>query len=169
MSPFTYSIYNHIAQEQVQGMMDIWTNETTVAEILAELQDGCKAYPTMKQEVCDKLAEAFVQIPPALYEGMEDLAWPVPVAICATTRECYVNCCAEEDPPEQVHLSVASSDSSIMGVAWTSLNQKASVVEYGLSSDSLTSSQSGDLVAFTKDTKYSYFNFTSSWYAYDFT
>lgn len=144
-------------------MMDIWTNETTVAEILAELQNDCKAYPTMQQEVCDKLAEVFVQIPPSLYEGMADLAWPIPLAVCATTRDCYVNCCAAEDPPEQVHLSVASSDRSVMGVAWTSLNQQASVVEYGLSANSLSNSETGDLVAFTKDTKYSYFNFTSSW------
>lgn len=112
-------------------MVNIWTNETTVAEILVELQDGCKSYPLVKRQVCDKLAEVFVQIPPSLYDGMYDLAWPIPEAICATTGECSVNCCAPNDPAEQVHLSVASKDHTVMGVSWTTLNQRDSIVEYG--------------------------------------
>jgi hypothetical protein len=143
-------------------MMDIWTNETTVAEILAELQAGCQSYPDVQQDLCNKMAEIFVQIPPGLYEGMEELAWPIPIAICANVARCSVNCCAAEDPPEQVHLSV-SNDHTIMGVSWTSLNQAASFVEYGLSPKALTFSNIGEYRQFTEDTKYSYWNFTSSW------
>lgn len=150
-------------QEEVQTMVETWTNETTVAEILAEMQQGCKSYPTVKQELCSKLAEIFVQIPPGLFEGMKDLAWPIPLASCALVAKCNVNCCAPNDPPEQVHLSVASNDHSIMGVSWTSLNQTASIVQYGLSPKLLTTSVSGQVSHFTSDTKYTYWNYTSSW------
>eukprot|EP01032_Pedospumella_encystans_P002828 gene2828-3322_t len=88
-------------ESQVAQLQATWSNETTVAEILAELQNNCKAYPFMKQQVCDKLAEVFVQIPPALFEGMADLAWPIPEGLCATIRQCNVNCCAPDTPPEQ--------------------------------------------------------------------
>jgi hypothetical protein len=76
-----------------------------------------------------------VQIPPALFEGMESLAWPLPVAPCALVAQCHVNCCAPNDPPEQVHLSVAGRDPTIMGVAWTSLDQQRSVVQVCLRTD----------------------------------
>jgi hypothetical protein len=43
-------------QTQVQSMYDTWTNETTVADILDEMKNNCKAYKSVKQEVCDKIA-----------------------------------------------------------------------------------------------------------------
>lgn len=43
-------------ETQVQTMYDMWTNETTVASILADLQGGCEAYPAVKKELCAKLA-----------------------------------------------------------------------------------------------------------------
>jgi hypothetical protein len=89
---------------------------------------------------------------------MDDLAWPVPQATCALIAQCHLNCCAQNDPPEQVHLSLAGTDHSIMGVSWTSLDQKASVVQYGLGPHLLTESQTGSLVAFTQDSKYTYWN-----------
>lgn len=150
-------------EAQVASMEEMWSNETTVAEILAELQSGCKSYPKVKEDVCSKLADIFVQIPPALFEGMNDLDWPIPEAMCATVAKCHVNCCHPDDPPEQVHLSVASSDRTIMGVAWTSLNQTGSVVQYGLRPNRLTFSETGRYVAYTTETKYTYWNWTSGW------
>eukprot|EP00602_Paraphysomonas_sp_CaronLab_P008380 CAMPEP_0185024288 /NCGR_PEP_ID=MMETSP1103-20130426/7296_1 /TAXON_ID=36769 /ORGANISM="Paraphysomonas bandaiensis, Strain Caron Lab Isolate" /LENGTH=510 /DNA_ID=CAMNT_0027557209 /DNA_START=44 /DNA_END=1576 /DNA_ORIENTATION=- len=136
-------------QSQMQQLQDTWTNETTVEDILKEMQANCKEYKFLKREVCDKIAEVFVQIPPALFEGMEDLAWPIPEAMCATIHKCEVQCCGADSPPEQVHLSLASSDRSLMGVTWVSLNQTASVVQYGLSASDLSSSQSGSLDTYT--------------------
>lgn len=107
--------------------------------------------------------EVFVQIPPALFDGMDSLAWPMPVAPCALVAQCHVNCCAPNDPPEQVHLSLASKDHTVMGVSWTSLDQKASVVQYGLSADSLTNEKTGEFRVFTAETKYDYYNATSAW------
>jgi hypothetical protein len=43
-------------EAQVQSMYDTWSNETTVAEILEDLQGGCKNYKFVKRELCDKLA-----------------------------------------------------------------------------------------------------------------
>jgi hypothetical protein len=133
----------------VSALQAKWTNETTVAEILAEMQENCKAYPFMKQQVCDKLAEVFVQIPPALFEGMEDLAWPIPEAMCATIQQCKVNCCAADAPPEQVHLSLAAKDRSQMAVTWVTLNASATVVEYGISPNKLNMRVDGTIDTYT--------------------
>lgn len=136
-------------QAQMTSMYETWTNETTVAEILAELQDGCKAYPLVKREVCDKLAEVFVQIPPGLFEGMESLAWPVPLATCATVRKCHVNCCASNSPPEQVHISLSSRDRSVYGVTWVTLAHTSSVVQYGLTPKHLNKQNEGSMDTYT--------------------
>jgi hypothetical protein len=137
-------------EAQVAQMQATWPNETPLAEILAELQNNCKAYPYMKQQVCDKLAEVFVQIPPALFEGMEDLAWPVPEAFCATILQCHVNCCAADAPPEQVHLSLAAKDHSQMAVTWVTLNATATVVEYGLTPRKLDMRSEGTIDTYTR-------------------
>ena len=63
------------------------TNATTVAEILASLETDCAAkYPRQpgKTSLCDDVASVFVQIPPSLFEGLETLAWPIPLGVCAT-------------------------------------------------------------------------------------
>lgn len=124
-----------------------WTNATTVAEILQELDTKCTNKYTDPEQVklCQGIANIFVQIPPALFKGMEDLAWPIPEAFCATLMQCHLNCCGNNDPPEQVHLSIASTDRSIMGVTWVSLSQARSVVQYGLNAKQLTSSQEGSI------------------------
>lgn len=55
-----------------------------------------------KQKFCQDLADVFVQIPPAIFDGMNDLAWPIPEGLCATLYQCEMNCCGKDDPPEQV-------------------------------------------------------------------
>lgn len=47
---------------------------------------------------------------------MEDLAWPIPEAMCATIKQCKVYCCNAESLPEQVHLSLLFKDHTMMGV-----------------------------------------------------
>jgi hypothetical protein len=137
-------------QSQMSQMMDKWTNETTVAAILEDLQKNCKTeYNFMEAKICDALVEIFVQIPPGLFEGIETLAWPMPLAPCALVSKCHVDCCAAGAPPEQVHLSLASSDSSLMGVAWTTLEASASVVQYGLTADNLDMTATGAIGTYT--------------------
>lgn len=76
---------------------------------------------------------------------MDDLAWPIPDAMCATLFQCKMACCGSNDPPEQVHLSLTSGDYTKMGVSWVTLNDKRSVVQYGLSKASLTSVGDGTI------------------------
>jgi len=47
-----------------------------------------------------------------------------------------------------VHLSMASTDRSIMGVSWVSLNQPQSVVQYGTSSTDLSQSAVGSITTY---------------------
>lgn len=137
-------------QSQVSQLMETWTNETTVAAILEDLEKNCKTeYNFMEAKICDALVQVFVQIPPGLFEGIETLAWPMPLAPCALVAECHVNCCAAGAPPEQVHLSVAGTDSSQMGVAWTTLDAPTSVVQYGTSPDSLDMTATGNVDTYT--------------------
>jgi len=126
-------------------LQSTWTNETSVADVLKQLQHECRAYPYKKRLICDKLAAVFVQIPPALFQGMDDLAWPIPEAMCATILQCDVYCCEENGPPEQIHLSLVSNDFSSMGVTWVTLDSSRSVVQYGLSSHNLSFSTDGSL------------------------
>jgi hypothetical protein len=115
---------------------------------LANLDTECVAkYPgdPTAVEFCQKIAGVFVQIPPSLFKGMDDLAWPIPEAFCATLFQCELACCGASDPPEQVHISLVANDHSMMGVSWVTLADKSSVVEYGLSKRSLSSKARGDV------------------------
>jgi len=131
---------------EVNEVSEVWSNSTTIDEILKNLDRQC----TMKYKTdvkalakCQAKAAVFVQIPPSIFHGMEDLAWPIPDGMCATLYQCKMTCCGPNDPPEQVHLSLASSDKSLMGVSWVTLNEESSVVQYGTSADDLSMSNSG--------------------------
>jgi hypothetical protein len=100
--------------------------------------------PAMRQ-LCDDIAQVFVQIPPSLFQGMDDLAWPAPEALCATLYQCYVDCCGADDPPEQVHLSIASNDTSTMAVTWVTLKDKLSIVQYGTNKKLLNKIATGSI------------------------
>lgn len=119
---------------QIEELDVKWTNATTVAELVKQLDKECvqkfgKTDP-LKVKLCKGVINVVTQIPPSLFHGMEDLAWPIPEAVCATLFKCQMNCCGESDPPEQVHLSLAGNDMSVMGVSWVTLNEDNTVVEY---------------------------------------
>lgn len=117
-------------KKQVTELNSLWSNATSVEEILANLESECKRkYKLVKKEICDKIAETVVKIPPKIFEGMEGLAWDIPVATCATIHKCTTNCCSS-DSVEQVHLSLTSKDRTQMGVSWVTLNAKDTIVEY---------------------------------------
>ena len=119
-------------QDTVSELQATWTDAASVEQILEDLEEQCKELSIAKRQICDKLVAVFVQIPPAIFNGMDDLAWPVPLAPCALIQQCKVACCAANSPPEQIHLSLGGSkDSSIMGVSWVTLNQSTSIVEFG--------------------------------------
>lgn len=135
----------------VERFYTTWSNETTVAGILTKMEQACSNLPdTDAVATCDKIAEVLVQIPPSLFHGMEDLAWPVPKATCALIQKCHVPCCNANAGPEQIHLSLASSDKSLMGVTWVTLNDIPTVVRYGTSSDDLSLIVTGKTNTYTQ-------------------
>lgn len=127
-----------------------WENTTEVAEITKSLERKCQIEKDWgKKQICKKVVDVLVQIPPGIFEGMDTLAWPVALATCATFGKCKVECCAADALPEQIHLSLASTDRSLMGVSWVTLHQEVSKVQYGLAPDSLDMYSSGDTSTYT--------------------
>jgi len=122
-----------------------WSNETTVADILNGLEEKCKDYKFLKRKVCDKVVETLVKIPPQIFAGLETLAWDIPLGTCATLHQCKMECCDEGAAPEQLHLSLASKDRSLMGITWVTLNSNESVVQYGLNADDLSNIAIGEI------------------------
>ena len=111
-----------------------WTNSTAIGDILINLEEECKAnHHGLEKDLCDKLAEFWITIPPQIIEGMDNLAWDIPIATCAIGRKCKTPCCAE-DSIEQVHLSL-TSDRSEMGVSWVTLHNGDTFVQYSTTSD----------------------------------
>ena len=65
-------------QSVVAELQTDWTNATTVQEILDSLEVQCKQkfrLQPFKQELCDKVAEVWVTIPPGIFSGLESLDW----------------------------------------------------------------------------------------------
>lgn len=128
-----------------------WTNETEVDEILSDLERQCKTQDSLaKKKFCDAAVQVLVQLPAGIFKGIESLAWPVSLGLCATGGSCQVNCCPADSPPEQIHLSLSSNDHSVMGVSWVTLEGTDSVVRYGTSAESLDSSETGTVLTYTK-------------------
>jgi acid phosphatase type 7 len=104
----------------------------------------------LKKKLCDEAVKVLVQIPPGIFAGIDSLAWPVSLGLCATMNKCTTPCCVENAAPEQVHLSLASSDRSLMGVSWVTLTGDASQVRYGLSVDNLDTVVDGTSLTYDK-------------------
>ena len=112
-----------------------WTNSTSIGEILVNLEEECKEnHRGLKKDLCEKFAEFWITVPPQIIEGMDNLAWDIPIAVCAIGRKCKTPCCAENSI-EQVHLSLSSTDRSEMGVSWVTLHNGDTFVQYSTSAD----------------------------------
>ena len=127
-----------------------WTNETAVAEILSDLEAQCQTLPIKERKMCDSLVQILVQIPPGIFKGISSLAWPVSLGLCATANKCQVNCCPANSPPEQIHLSLAGTDRSIMGVTWVTLTGTESNVKFGVDPNDLSMLNVGSVDTYTK-------------------
>ncbi len=141
-------------KEEVEKLDIKWESEDSVEQVVADLKEKCKEKFTLKhflkREVCDKVVETFAKIPPQIFEGMEGLAWDIPVGTCATLKKCKMECCDADAAPEQLHLSLAAEDRSLMGVSWVTLNKNETVVQYGLSENSLDMTVTGGINTYTQ-------------------
>ena len=64
--------------DMVADLCTEWTNATNVQEILDSLEVQCKQnyrLEPLKQQLCEKVAEVWVQIPPGIFGGLETLDW----------------------------------------------------------------------------------------------
>lgn len=128
-----------------------WNSTITQEAMLADLKKKCgDEYKVGKAALCRKAVEVLVQIPPGIFEGIDSLAWPISLGLCATMKECHVNCCAPNAAPEQIHLSLAAKDKSLMGVSWVTLDGQDSYVRYGTSEDDLSVSNKGTVLSYDK-------------------
>jgi phosphodiesterase/alkaline phosphatase D-like protein len=65
-------------------------------------------------------------------------------------NKCHTDCCVENAPPEQVHLSLASTDHSLMAVSWVTLTGDISQVKYGTDKNNLNMFSEGTTLTYTK-------------------
>eukprot|EP00605_Chrysophyceae_sp_TOSAG23-4_P000613 GSChrysophyteH1.ASY1.ANO1.690.1 assembled CDS len=138
-------------KEEVEKLDIKWSSGDSVDEVVKNLKEKCKEKEGkhwLKREACDLIVKEFVKIPPAIFEGLDSLAWDVPLGLCANIKKCEMECCAAEAAPEQVHLSLAAEDRSIMGVTWVTLNKNETMVQYGLSADDLSQTSQGDTTTY---------------------
>ena len=140
-------------QKQVSALEIKWGSDASIEATVAELKQKCKEKEKghfLKREICDKVVDVFAQIPPQIFSGLNDLAWDVPLGVCATIKKCKVECCGVDSPPEQVHLSLAGEDRSLMGVTWVTLSHNETTVQYGVSQDKLTNTVVGAINTYTQ-------------------
>ena len=133
--------------------LDIKWGQGNIDDAVADLKAKCKAKEGkhfVKREICDKIVEKFANIPPQIFKGMEGLEWDIPLGTCATLKQCKMECCGSQNPPEQVHLSLAAEDRSLMGVSWVTLNKNETFVQYGQSADKLDMSNEGNTMTYTQ-------------------
>ena len=127
----------------VKALDLVFGDADSVAALVAKIEAKCSS------DICKKLIEGFVKIPEGIFTGMKNVAWP-DWGLCAFINECSAPCCNEHSSPEQVHLSLAATDRSLMGVSWTTLSGNDSVVEWGTEGHRLTESAQGMVLTYDK-------------------
>ena len=145
-------------KEEVEKLEIKWDSDASIEVVVADLKTKCKDKEKqhrsvknwLKEQVCEKIVDEFAKIPPQIFEGMKGLAWDIPLGTCATLKQCKMECCPADGAPEQVHLSLAGEDRSLMGVTWVTLNKNETVVQYGLSADALDMTSTGNLNTYTQ-------------------
>jgi hypothetical protein len=121
-------------------------NATSVEQLVKELEDNYCAVKykgkPVKKVACDAVAKGLGSLINLAYKEISTLAWDS-VNLCAVAGLCKVHCCGTETIPEQVHLALTSSETS-MSVGWTTLNNTDThTVQYGLDPENLNETGSG--------------------------
>lgn len=127
----------------VKALDMVFGDADSVAALVAKIEAKCSS------DICKKLVTELVKIPEGIFSGLQSIAWP-DWGLCAFINECSAPCCNEHSSPEQVHLSLAATDRSIMGVSWVTLSGNDSTVEWGTEQRRLTNSAQGIVVTYDK-------------------
>eukprot|EP00037_Helgoeca_nana_P016937 m.159804 g.159804 ORF g.159804 m.159804 type:complete len:530 (+) comp23758_c0_seq1:107-1696(+) len=121
-------------------VQDCCENATSAARTIAALGKKCDSlFPKSPSSValCDRLSNASVNLLKFLEKEADSLAWSSD-ALCAALGECTVGCCGDTVLPEQVHLSLTGTPST-MAVMWTTASAVPGVVTWGLAGSTLSS------------------------------
>ena len=147
----------NLCKQTIDDLQFKWTNQSSIDSMVADLIAECDAKYSknpVRRQICSDLSAELIKIPAGIaagiFGGIESLAWPVSLGLCATANRCHVNCCVAHAPPEQIHLSLASTDRSIMGVSWVTLEGSISQVKYGTSATNLNVLSEGTVLTNTK-------------------
>ena len=128
----------------VKALDMVFGDADSAAAFVAKLEAKCGSH-----DICKKLVDEIVKIPEGIFKGLKNVAWP-DWGLCALIQECQAPCCNKLSEPEQIHLSLAATDRSLMGVSWVTLSGNSSIVEWGTEKHKLSSRVQGSVVTYTK-------------------
>jgi hypothetical protein len=117
-------------------IFDIAGNKTSLnitEEIARSTCNSVFANDTTRRTTCLLIVDVIGAVLPLLSKGVNELAWNVPLTVCADlVKVCTEPCCVLATSPEQLRLSYAhSTDLSQMHVTWVTLNETpGAMVQY---------------------------------------
>ena len=115
-------------------------NNTSIERVVQLLEtEYCdvqyKSKP-LKKLACDAVAKGLGSLVKLAYKQISKIAWDS-INLCAVAGLCKVKCCHTDTIPEQLHLALTKTPTT-MSVGWTTLNNTAThTVQYGLSPTAL--------------------------------
>ena len=136
----------------ISAVSSLGDNSTTVAELIALIDEGCTVIDLpLFQVLCDEIAAAGVNISAAAFafldKELNTLAWDIPLNFCSVfVPVCKIPCCDSNYAPEQLRLAPAPSSVGLnaLSVTWITLNEtQTSTVQWGLANGPMNYSAVG--------------------------
>lgn len=106
----------------LQGNKIAWN---TTVSVLVDICKSKFSNDTVRKDECILLMELAGGLVPLLVDGMNDLAWDIPLTFCADiVKACKEPCCVAGAPPQEIFINFAdSTDLTQMRVTWITLNE----------------------------------------------
>ncbi len=139
-----------VSCEAVLFALDGYLNTTSIGTLQATLQKACFRLTNGTARIAcyvlaAKLADVLKELPDTLSTGG---VYPVRV-VCGLAGLCELPCCNGTSAPEQVYITFGDTGTT-MRATWITLNDTASVVQWGRSPSRLTSNATGATTTYTR-------------------
>lgn len=97
----------------------------TTVEVLVDICKAKFANDTVRLDECVLLVDFAGLLVPLLFDGMNDLAWDIPLTFCAdVVKVCKEPCCEAGAPPQEIFINFPdSTDLTQMRATWITLNE----------------------------------------------
>jgi acid phosphatase type 7 len=97
----------------------------TTVEVLLDICNVKFVNDTIRKDECVILVKLAGLLVPLLFDGMNSLAWDIPLTFCAdVAKVCKEPCCVAGAPPQEIFISFAdSTDLTQMRATWITLNE----------------------------------------------